>query len=154
MKDCPKGTELYITTYGKVELKEVDESHPLLFCRIEVFNPKFCKIIYLNEEGKCSTDGECLLFPSKEQRDWSKWQCPKLKKPKFDPKTLQAFDKVLARHKQSNVWFPDFYSFCQDDNFATIGNGYYNAVIPYNEETKHIVGTTDEAPDFYKYWEE
>ena len=27
-------------------------------------------------------------------------------------------------------------------------------VIPYNDETKHLVGTTDEAPEFYKYWED
>ena len=26
--------------------------------------------------------------------------------------------------------------------------------IPYNEETKHLVGTNDEAPEFYSYWED
>lgn len=27
-------------------------------------------------------------------------------------------------------------------------------VIPYNEDTKHLVGTTEEAPEFYRYWED
>ena len=44
-------------------------------------------------------NGECTLFPSKDQRDWSKfvrfWDKPKV--DKFDPKTLQPFDKVLVR---------------------------------------------------------
>ena len=33
-------------------------------------------------------------------------------------------------------------------------SGNYAWCIPYNDETKHLVGTNDEAPDFYKYWEE
>ena len=26
--------------------------------------------------------------------------------------------------------------------------------IPYNDDTKHILGTTEEAPEFYRYWED
>lgn len=26
--------------------------------------------------------------------------------------------------------------------------------IPYNDETEHLVGTSDDCPDFYKWWEE
>ena len=29
-----------------------------------------------------------------------------------------------------------------------------NMIIPYNDETKHLVGTTDEAPEYYRYWED
>lgn len=82
------------------------------------------------------------------------------KKDKFDPKTLQPFDKVLIRRgsENYNVWFPDFVSeppngannntlcMCVGEDIAM--------VIPYNEDTKHLVGTTDEAPEYYKYWEE
>ena len=35
-----------------------------------------------------------------------------------------------------------------------MGIGDVNVVIPYNDETKHLVGTTDEAPEFYRYWED
>ena len=33
-------------------------------------------------------------------------------------------------------------------------NSAYWKCIPYNDDTKHLVGTTDEAPEYYKYWEE
>ena len=80
----------------------------------------------------------------------NKNKCPK---PKFDPKTLQSFDKVLVRTEGYNLWTVDLFSFFGDKDFKCIG-GYFKRCIPYNDETKHLVGTTDEAPDFYKYWED
>ena len=84
----------------------------------------------------------------------------KLKKPKFDPKTLQPFDKVLIRRgsENYNVWSPDFVSeppngtnnntlcMCVGEDIAM--------VIPYNDDTKHLVGTTEEASEYYRYWED
>ena len=32
--------------------------------------------------------------------------------------------------------------------------GIKSAVIPYNDDTEHLVGTTEGAPDFYRYWED
>ena len=31
---------------------------------------------------------------------------------------------------------------------------YYKYCIPYNDDTKHLVGTKDEAPEYYRYWED
>ena len=54
-----------------------------------------------------------------------------------------------------------FYTVINPDNpdiryleFITITNGEYRHCIPYNDETKHLVGTTEEAPEFYRYWED
>ena len=102
-------------------------------------------------------DGECVLFPDRDQRDWSKF---KPKKPKFDPKTLKPFDKVLVRRGNENydVWFPDFVSDPSNDtNNKTLCMCIMEdmaMVIPYNDETKHLVGTAEEAPEFYRYWED
>ena len=43
-----------------------------------------------------------------------------------------------------------------DETYKYIGlmNTSWVYCIPYNDETKHLVGTTDEAPGFYRYWEE
>lgn len=77
-------------------------------------------------------------------------------KEKFDPKTLQPFDKVLV-FGDLNEWTCDFYSHTENDIY---GNNVYvcvgdsGNVIPYNEDTKHLVGTSDEAPKYYRYWEE
>ena len=72
------------------------------------------------------------------------------KKDKFDPKTLKPFDKVLVKiSKESyNTWYADF------EIPLILGAKEANMVIPYNEDTKHLVGTTDEAPEYYRYWEE
>lgn len=76
LKDCPKGTELYSTILGPVKLKELrndDPEYPIVVGRNN------SRIISLTEEGKYyrNYDGECILFPSKENRDWSTFRAPK-----------------------------------------------------------------------------
>ena len=98
-------------------------------------------------------ESECLLFPSKEQRDWSKF---KPRQAKFDPKTLQPFDKVLVRDASSQHWRCEFFSHiikgCPICPYLCVST-VYRYCIPYNDDTKHLVGTTDEAPEYYRYWE-
>ena len=105
----------------------------------------------------CFTSAEPMLFPSKDQRDWSKFTAPWLKKEKFDPKTLKVFDRVLVRDDKNYTWHINIYSHKNnhDKNYPynCIIN-YFKYCIPYNEETKHLVGTTEEAPEFYRYWED
>lgn len=31
---------------------------------------------------------------------------------------------------------------------------YWKQCISYNDETKHLVGTKEDCPEFYKWWEE
>ena len=150
LKDCPKGTKLYSTNFGVVEFDEIgtNPNYPIVVSHIGGFE-KFAK------DGKlyCICDGECVLFPSKDQRDWSKF---KHNKPKFDPKTLQPFDKVLVRDTRVGQWKCGFYSHKSDETiyrYKTTSNAYI-CCIPYNEETKHLLGTTKEAPKFYRYWED
>lgn len=79
-------------------------------------------------------------------------------KNKFDPKTLKPFDKVLVKTYFNMKWSCDLFSAMLDPNdcfFPYIGfNGKYKRCIPLNDETKHLVGTNDEAPEYYRYWEE
>lgn len=79
-------------------------------------------------------------------------------KPKFDPNTLQPFDKVIARNFNDQIWHADIFSHVETDEdgsyYNVIKDDSYLMVIPYNNETKHLAGTTDEAPEYYRYWEE
>ena len=150
LKDCPQGTKLYSTIHGEVELKFVDkdEDHPIEVTR-KGFDDGF------TSDGRLYKGwGECTLFPSKEQRDWSKFK-PK-KQFKFDIKTLHSFDKVLVRDCNLENWNIQFFSYIMKYNkshpYACIFDNY-RYCIPYNEKTKHLVGTTDEAPEYYRYWE-
>ena len=155
LKDCPKGWKLYSPLCGEVKFDSITENSEF---PITVLNETMG--IYLTREGTYCTgieEAECILFPSKDQRDWSKFTAPWYKKDKFDPKTLKAFDRVLVRHEFYHRWRCEFYSYIHDDNgsypYVAI-SGAYKRCIPYNEETKHLVGTTDEAPEYYRYWED
>ena len=155
LKDCPEGTKLYSPMFGDVELvkaypqEEAINSHILVKLSDDK-NAAFTK------DGKLFTEynGECTLFPSKYQRDWSKFE---VKKPKFDPKTLQPFDRVLVRDSCKEKWQCSLFSYINNDSiyypYATIATGY-KYCIPYNDDTKYLLGTVDEAPEFYRYWEE
>lgn len=154
LKDCPKGTKLYSTIYGDVEFESIneDKSHPIIV-RIDDDHTECFSI-----DGKIYSfyDGECVLFPSKEERDWSKFN-PKTKQTKFDPKTLQAFDRVLTRDTDTGYWDCDFFAFIKKDGAIfpySCVNSAYVYCIPYNDDTKHLIGTTEEAPEYYRYWED
>lgn len=153
LKDCPKGTKFYSPIFGEVELKEIrNDDYPIITTN-GVFNPTFTK------EGfyYADVDGECLLFPSKDQRDWSKFTAPWHKKEKFEPKTLQPFDKVLVRDHKATFWSIDFFAkYLGDKGYLPIKclNSSYVYCIPYNDDTKHLVYAKDEAPEYYRYWEE
>ena len=77
----------------------------------------------------------------------------KLTEPKFDPKTLQPFDKVLVRNFPVSIWQCGIFSHKHFDQYF-VYNDTYKFCIPYNNDTKHLIGTTDEAPEYYKYWED
>lgn len=71
LKDCPKGTKLYSPLFGEVTLEEVNtECTALITIKYNAnICSKFFKTgLYYNYEG-----AECLLFPSSEMRDWSKF---------------------------------------------------------------------------------
>ena len=75
------------------------------------------------------------------------------KREKFDPKTLKTFDMVLAREVYHG-WFATCYSHTINNRMMCINNITYPYCIPYNDDTKHLVGTIKEAPEYYRYWED
>lgn len=207
LKNCPEDFELYTPLHGKVYFSSINENGKFpIVVKTELLNT-----ISFTKEGYYfidATNGECLLLPSNEMRDWSKFIAPWYKKEelikpkfkvgdrirhketnkddvyeiskvyadsygiigfnwgiymkyqdqyelvpnKFDPKTLKPFDRVLVRY-EDNDWLCSFFSHHKDviDSFPRGACAYY---IPYNDNTKHLVGTKEEAPDFYKYWED
>ena len=80
--------------------------------------------------------------------------------PRFDPKTLKAFDKVLVRLTKDCIWNATFFShYDKEVNWGcypcvTTSCKSYDKCIPYNVETKHLLGTSEEAPEYYRYWED
>lgn len=146
LKDCPKGTKLYSTLHGEVILDHVsvaDVNYPIRVSQRD-------GLASFTHDGKYYTknDGECVLFPSKDQRDWSKFKVPV---KKFDYDTLQPFDKVLVRDSDNMTWKCNFLSHRSSDKAYCVG-GYWYQMIPYNAETKHLIGISDMPDRKYIWW--
>lgn len=275
LKDCPKGTKLYSTVFGEVEFEEITKNITLPIAVRTNDGLIDDKIESFSADGKIYSyyDGECVLFPSKDQRDWSKFTAHLLEKQdkksswkpskeemdvlyslsyitneydehkedvithlyqdlkreffndssyenmfsldnkeddvrrkstiqvleyarsldaynqygkadidkniawlkkqgetspilsnssntgknksKFDPKTLHPFDKVLVRDRNSERWRAQVFSNIIEgdvDYLYFCINSTYRYCIPYNDDTKHLVGTTEEAPEYCRYW--
>ena len=158
LKDCPKGTKLYTPIWGEVVFIEVrkNKNCPYPIC---INTNAASSYTYLAKDGRYlinREESECILFPSKDQRDWSKFTAPWLKKERFNPNTLQPFDKVLARNDMED-WSCMFFShIIKDEETYPYACGYdwFTQCIPYNDDTKHLLGTNKEAPEFYRYWED
>ena len=159
LEDCPKGTKLYSTLLGDVELERVCKIENNIFTYpIEVKASDGATATFTKDGMFCAEySGECILFPSKDQRDWSKFTPPWLKKDKFDPKTLKPYDKVLVWDNKGEFWCCDLFSNIKkgetDYPYLCVG-GTFEYCIPYNDETKHLVGTNEDAPEYYRYWED
>lgn len=160
LKDCPKGTKLYSPVFGDVEFVRVYQNDSVDFS-IE-FKLSDNSINSVTRDGRLYEEfnGECILFPSKDQRDWSKFKAPwykKERKGKFDPNTLKPFDKVLVRDYCTDEWlaqiFTRYFKY-RKYPYVDICLNSYTYCIPYNDDTRHLVGTTEEAPEYYRYWEE
>ena len=171
LKDCPIGWKFYSSVYGDVEFVEIyskpvlcnprpredewlgqeihDSEHPILF-DADGFEHR------VSSRGEMIKGcGECTFFPSREQRDWSKFTAPWYKKGRYDPKTLMAFDRVLVRNYKTTKWRCDHFSHFDGCNYnpCIASCCSYTFCIPYNDDTKQLLGTTDEAPEYYRYWE-
>ena len=213
LKNCPKETKLYSTVLGYVTFEEINNNNKVYPI---VVSCKDGVIGNFTTDGKIikDNDGECTLFSSKDQRDWSKFTAPwykeeeKLVKPKFkvgdrvrrkgtnkdnvyeitkvydesygiaglslviymkyqdqyelvhnkfDPKTLKPFDKILVREHNNCIWKCNLFSYIigkEECYPCRCISGVYKYCIPYNDETKHLINTVEEAPEYYRYWED
>lgn len=134
LNDCPTGTKLYSPLFGEVEFKQIlhtNDEYIIVVNKHDNANYRFYSNgIYWKFDG-----AECLLFPSKEDRDWSTFKAPK-KEYQFKP-----FDKVLVRDYGDQCWSCNFFSHIKGSNFCCI-NGTWVQCIPY-EGNEHLVGTTE-----------
>jgi hypothetical protein len=124
LKKAPKGFEMYSPMFGDVYLLEVMDV-PGIERYIATDKCNF------TEEGKYNSNGEVMLFPSADNRDWNTIDFTKQFKP---------FQKVVV--KEDGVWTADVYSHYDDRYklYICIG-GAFEEVLPYNDDTKDLVGT-------------
>lgn len=101
LKDKPRGIKLYSMIHGKCSFGAVTD---------EIFKINFCTSKFgLTQSGECTLikfgnmfdDGECIIFPSKEMRDWHKF-------------TWKKGDALISNDGKKEVFFNGF----TDDTYA------------------------------------
>ena len=157
LKDCQAGTKLYSPILGEVYFYCVLGSEGKILVRIKECSDLFefrkdGKAIVEDPDYPIRVSDDVMIFPSKDNCDWSTWWNPKSKAERFDPKTLKTYDKVLVRDYFDTVWIASFFSSQRTKTEFGCVNGTWKYCIPYNDDTKHLVGTTDDAPEYYRYW--
>lgn len=152
LKDCPKGTKLYSPYCGECELVCVTDNNG-----ISIKCEHFTHICF--EDGAFLSNGECLLFPSKENRDWSKFQIPI--KPKF-----KVGDKIIKKNgicdlvKITSVGDELYYSntlngvgilpIKEQDDWELVPNKFdINTLKPFDKVLVRVNDTEKWIGDFY-----
>ena len=146
LKAYPEGTELYTPIWGKCKLIKVEECFETII-RVDLIERRYDRNESFLSNGAFYEAGECVLFPSKENRDWNTM----IKKPKIKS-NLKPFDKVLVRDSNTDYWKCAFYEQYLPSNlpkqypYRTINRSEgFSQCIPY-EGNEYLLGT-DKKPD-------
>lgn len=137
LRGCPSGTRLYSPIYGELSLVGVNLgfSYPI-YCRVVNSG----NTMSFAKDGRCNkTDAEPTLFPSKTQRDWSKFVFTD-KKTKYQ---FKPYDRVLVRTYDSDRWKSDLFSYADIENRMYVCVGLsWRQCIPY-DGNENLLGTTN-----------
>lgn len=156
LKQVPVGTKLWSNMYGDVEFNHIEEFdlfYPIIVLDSYKFEREFNKYGYYYNMHK---NGECTLWPSKDHRAWDTEALCILGIEKKPPFGFQPFDKVLVRDSCYEKWRADFFSNIENDSPYIYRCTFCQVkqCIPYNDETKHLLETIQEAPKKYLKWQQ
>lgn len=156
LRYCPKGTKLYSVIHGEVLLDKVKVDdiyeYPILVTTKSGYSDKF------TVDGKFYSrynNSECLLFPSYDQRDWSKFN------NKFDYSKMKLYDEVLVRNSDVGIWrYKRLFSMNDNKMVCTdVVHGKsiksrlseWSQGVPYIHNM-HLLSTTDYPSNEYIWW--
>lgn len=117
---------------------------------------KFTEAEYANTKVhyslRSATDSEKQQLFDALAKKGKQWDSEKKMVVDLKPKVeFKPFDKVLCRNSKDDTWEADFFArltrkeidYTQSGKYLCVGD-LWMYCIPYNEETAHLLGTTDE----------
>ena len=109
-------------------------------CRISFFKKDLCKL-------RLATDSEKKQLFDALEKEGKAWDAEKKQIVNLKPMCeFKPFDKVLGRNEKDAVWEAELFSHYKEESqypFCCIGFSR-KYCIPYNKETAHLLGTTDD----------
>ena len=106
-------------------------------------------------EGYSLIDKEdSILFATEEEKnklfsalekEGKAWDSEKKQIVDLKPKCeFKPFDKVVVRCREADRWSIDFFSHKVSNGYICAGDAWFGYCLPYNDETAHLLGTTDD----------
>lgn len=98
-------------------------------------------------ELRLATDSEKQQLFDALEKEGKAWDSDKKQIVDLPKKCeFKVFEKVLVRESKTDEWTPNFFFKIHrdDERYVMVCGDMYNYCIPYNEETSHLLGTTDE----------
>lgn len=126
LNNAPKGTKLWSPICGECELVSVRDTntYPILCKSSEGHDINFTE--FGKYYGGLFKNGECVLFPSKENKDWYTFRVPN--------KSFKPFQKVLVRSVITGMWKPDIYRFYDPNgniHICMCNMAFNEDILPY-----------------------
>ena len=132
LKHCPKGTKLYSPIFGEVTLYSVNNRIIDVIatnCSDETTHIEFSRL------GRLIlgySNAECVLFPSKDQRDWSKFQIPATRGD-----IMMFIDKsAVFMIDTKKDTYTDTIAYAGNNTGFKIGEHIFRSYIPASEDMK------------------
>ena len=118
LKDAPKGTKLYSPICGECELEEVkiDDTYPI---KVHFRTEEGYETQIFNPYGQSFASGEVVIFPSEDNRDWSK----------FNPFASVNYPvgTVLKCRATGSLWIRCKYGDVKNGGTGCVGGAYDEA---------------------------
>ena len=113
----------------------------------EMFGLLFADEVESSEEYRFATEEEKQQLFDALEKEGKAWDAEKKQIVDLKPKCeFKPFDKVLGRNEKDDVWEAELFSHYKEESqypFRCIGFSR-KYCIPYNEETAHLLGTTND----------
>lgn len=144
LKKCPKGTKLYSPIFGECTLNNIISNDTF-----SVIGNDYARYVFFYD-GRYTRDGECCIFPSKKERDWTRYQIFNTYKNgdiiHFISKTDRKYIYIFKNIKDNML--------CGYIGLFTGNNsGFLNTYFDINNIKEHRLATQKEKETLFKLME-
>jgi hypothetical protein len=110
-----------------------------------------CGCGYIEDYRLATEEEKQKLFVALE-KEGKRWNAETKQVEDIENKSFKPKDWCLMRTASDYAWCLCQFSNMDSESYVAIGGAMHEYCIPYNDETKHILGTTEDAPEKYKTW--